>query len=282
MSLADHWYVGDDAGASNDTYISIYGTTTNAGYAETFTAGSSYSIGSVKVRIFKVGSPSGNFNVDIYACTTNVPSTAKPTGSSLANGNILANSVPTGSTGNDVTITLSSTVALTSGTMCAIVLTCPSGDASNMIRARCDNVSTLYANGSMIPGTGSPITWGTVNTTQDILFETYTGTVTHAVAAAMTMNLGFAASDSKFTARLVAAAMTLTSAFAAATLSFGVKVSSVAMTLASMLSGGTKVRRSQMWPPESAGRTLSTTAKIMNSGEQLILIGHKNIYVGSV
>ncbi len=78
----------------------------------------------VTLNVEKVGSPSGNFTVSLYALTAGVPS-----GSPLATVNTTATSVGTGAQ----TFTFASSYAATT-TSYAIVASCANGDVSNYIK----------------------------------------------------------------------------------------------------------------------------------------------------
>lgn len=88
--------------------------------AQTFIPSSDYRIGAVSLLLSKSGTPSGNLNVSIRATDGG----GGPSGTDLASGNILANSVSNGYN----YVTLNQTAVLSSGTRYAIVFSCPDGD----------------------------------------------------------------------------------------------------------------------------------------------------------
>ena len=150
---------------------SIYGTTWAA---QSFTASSSYSIGSIKALIFRTGSP-GTITASIRA----TDGSGFPTGSDInsVTGTTNGNTLPTDSPYEWREITLSSPVSVTSGTKYAIVLRAADGSVSNYFSWRL-NISDEYAGGTWSLSLNSGSTWGNFgDDTSDFLFEVYTGFV---------------------------------------------------------------------------------------------------------
>jgi len=172
LILKDHWYVGDDADATNASSLTaIWGVNW---YAETFTAESDYDIKAVILRLRKVGTPVGNFNVTIYTCTTNDPATAKPAAATASTASIVGTDAPTDATGADVILTFSTTTSLTAGNMYAIVMSNPNcSGTANTVTPRYDNSGTVYAGGHRTVSGNSGASWGTITATSDFLFRTY-------------------------------------------------------------------------------------------------------------
>lgn len=112
--------------------------------AQTFTAESSYSIGMVKLRLFRIGSP-GTLTAAIYA----VDGSDLPTGSALCSGTTNGNSLTTDTSGSIRSIFFSTTAELTNAVKYAIVLTAPSGNAGNLAAWRWDLVAS-YAGGQYL------------------------------------------------------------------------------------------------------------------------------------
>lgn len=139
---------------------------------QTFTPAISHTITSVKVKIFRTGSP-GTVNFGVYAT-----SAGKPTGATLCTGTLDGNSLPTTTT--TLTEVALSGALLTAGTMYAIVFSAPSGaNSSNAISLRVKAAGT-YAGGSYIFSSNSGSSWST--DAGDIVFDEYGIPATGAVA----------------------------------------------------------------------------------------------------
>lgn len=138
--------------------------------AQTFTAGSSYTLGSVVLNLSKIPGYTGNAYVKIKA----VDGTGKPTGADLALGVITPSEIPLYATFSWVTCDFSSPVALTSGTKYAIIVKGGSSSPYLCWAYKDGSGSDPYAGGSTYATTDSGATWaaGTVNV--DYLFKTYT------------------------------------------------------------------------------------------------------------
>lgn len=168
-TLKDYFNTGDNNGNS------ILGSTW---CAQTFTASSSYTIGSVKLKLWKAGSP-GTFTVSIRA----VDGSNHPTGSDLASGTINGNDLGA-STGAFVEISLTS-YALTSGTSYAIVCRATGGSAGNYVAWR-DATGDSYAGGSADYSTNSGSSWDkTPISGEDFMFETYEANTTYTLTTAV-------------------------------------------------------------------------------------------------
>lgn len=158
----------DSYAGSNDSFVRIYGTTW---IAQTFTASSSYSISSVKLRISKNGDP-GNVTVAITHIDGSTP--PKPDITDIRCTVTISNSgIPTSDTGVYTEFAFSSPASLVSGTVYAIVISAPAGSAVNHeIRWRTDVTSPSYSGGNQATSSNSGSSWTTVTAT-DQLFETY-------------------------------------------------------------------------------------------------------------
>ncbi|MBF4482335.1 hypothetical protein [Dehalococcoides mccartyi] len=145
--------IGSAASISQATYYSgtvsnVYGT---SWYGQTFTPVSDIYVNSIALWCQKILSPSGNFNVYIYAVSGGVP-----TGTALATGSISASTIS--GTAGAQTFYLSQSTKLSSGTSYALAVSCPTGDASNYIKVWSKN-SDAYASGTKCSSSDSGITW---------------------------------------------------------------------------------------------------------------------------
>lgn len=160
-TLKDSFDTGDDTQVSE--------TSDAEWQAQTFTASSSYSIGSVTLKLWRSGNP-GTLTVSIRATTGGA--TAVPTGSDLASGTLDVSAVPT-TAGSAAwsTITFSAATALVSGTIYAIIIRV-SGAGFLYLR---DDTGSGYSSGRRGYSTNSGSTWinGNFSSTDDLLFRTY-------------------------------------------------------------------------------------------------------------
>lgn len=163
MALKDSYNTNDDSARS------IYGSNWEA---QTFTPASSYSIGSVKLKLYKSGNP-GTFTVSIRAT-----SSGEPTGNDLASGTTDADTLTTDSSGEWREITFGSSYSLNNGTQYAIVCRATSGNSSNRTYWRGDSSSPTYSGGTLVISSNSGSSW-TVASTYDLMFETYDAVTTH-------------------------------------------------------------------------------------------------------
>ena len=155
-TLKDYCNTGDD---------SNYSVRSTWFFVQTFTASSSYEITSVKVQIFKTGTPVGNLNINIYEVDVN----HKPTGASLTSGSIVADSISTVKAFVEIALT---PYQLTSGTEYAIVVSCPDSSVGNLVNWRKDAVNS-YVGGVVGYSGDSGSTWSVAATDGDAMFETY-------------------------------------------------------------------------------------------------------------
>ena len=158
-SLYDYYNTGDD-GADGMSSSNKY-------QAQTFTASASYTIESVKLKLFKTGSP-GTFTVEIQG----VDGSGDPDGSAITSGTYDGDTLTTSTSGAWYQITFGAGTALTSGTEYAIVVYCSTADASNYITMRLDSSSPTYSDGYRVTSTDGGSSWSQ-DTTRDYVFETY-------------------------------------------------------------------------------------------------------------
>ncbi len=167
-TLQDYYNTGDDgersfSGASWES--------------QTFTAGASYEVTSVKLKCFRGGSGVATVTVAIKATSGGLP-----TGANLAEATMAYNDLPLSA--DWVTFTFGSSYSLTSGTKYAIVFY---NNQSYDTRWRCDGSSPTYSGGSRVYSINSGSSW-TEDTTRDFLFETYEYATTY-VEGTGTLNI---------------------------------------------------------------------------------------------
>lgn len=99
-------------------------------YCGTFTAGSTYTITSIGLRLARNGTTPGTITVSIRATSGGLP-----TGADLCSGTYDGSTIPTG-TPVWISITLGAGTSLSSGVTYAVIFRAPSGDSSNNISVR--------------------------------------------------------------------------------------------------------------------------------------------------
>lgn len=152
-NLYEYYNTGDDGGRV--TWSGVGDT------AQTFTPQVSHRITSVKLKLYRVGSP-GTLTVGIRATAG-----GQPTGGDLVSGTTNGNTLPTASPYEWREITLGAGYNLVAGTQYAIVLQV-GGDASNYVVWRWDKTSPTYAGGFLCAGSGE--SW-TQYPDYDMMFE---------------------------------------------------------------------------------------------------------------
>ena len=134
--------------------------------AQTFTPSVDHIITSVKLLLYRVGSPS-TITVSIRAT-----SAGKPTGADLASGTTSADTLTTNTAGEWREITFSSGALLLASTMYAICVRCPGGDGSTKyLMMRDDASSATYTDGKEVSSGDSGTTWTAPVDNQDYMFE---------------------------------------------------------------------------------------------------------------
>jgi hypothetical protein len=149
-------------------YDNIYSTFWRA---QTFTTGVAYTISSVKLLIFRVGSP-GTLTIGIRA----VDGDGRPTGSDLTSGTYDCDAITTTETGEWIEISLTN-YALSASTTYAIVARATSGNGSNTVNWLEGNPGG-YTDGKQCTSSNSGSTWSDAAGTYDYGFETYSPGVT--------------------------------------------------------------------------------------------------------
>ena len=155
MALQEYYNTGDDG---------AYFIKTTYRPGQTFTTQSAYTIGSVKVLLYRdEGTSPGTITCDLYSTSAGLP-----TGAALATGTFNGNTLPEGA-GNAIWQEISFTVpyALSTATMYAIALY--SGDGATAAWWRYDGSSPTYTGGTFVYYFGG---W-TANSGRDNMFELY-------------------------------------------------------------------------------------------------------------
>ncbi len=152
-TLQDYYNTGDNSGQGIDS---------GTWYAQTFTVSDTYQILSVKLLLYRIGTP-GTITVQIRTASGNLP-----TSTVLTSGTSNANTLPTGSPYEWREITFSSSQLLTSGVQYAIVV----GSSSGTLGWRIHVTSPTYAGGRGCVSNDSGVNWGGQNTV-DTMFETW-------------------------------------------------------------------------------------------------------------
>ncbi|GEM_PF-282338 len=167
QTLHEYYNTGDD------TAHSFYGVYWDA---QTFTPQVTHQIASVKLLLYRTGNP-GTVTVSIRATSGGLP-----TGADLASGTTNGNTLPDTSPGEWHTITFTTPITLTAGTMYAIVVRVPSGSTTNRLHWRFDSTSATYPRGTKCRSSDSGSSW-TSDTTHDFMFEEYSPAQENSVQA---------------------------------------------------------------------------------------------------
>jgi len=131
-SKREYYDTGDDSHGSPQG---------NTWVTQTFTPSVSHRIKSVKIKVWRTGSP-GTMTVTITST-----SGGEPTGSILCSGTYDGNTVTTAEPGAWYEITLGDGANLSAGTQYSIVVKAPTGDSGNNLHWRCDTSSPTYSGG---------------------------------------------------------------------------------------------------------------------------------------
>lgn len=131
---------------------------------QTFTPGITHLLGSVKLKLFRVGSP-GTITVSIRAT-----SAGKPTGGDLCSGTIDSAVITEDTNGEWYEITLGDGYQVAADTQYAIVVRAPSGDVDNKLSLLADTSSPTYTGGTHVDSSDSGADWNTYSGV-DLLFE---------------------------------------------------------------------------------------------------------------
>jgi hypothetical protein len=159
--LAAGPYVYEYYNTGDDNHVWLYGSTWAA---QTFTPSVAHTITSVKLKLFRVGSP-GTVTVSIRAT-----SGGQPAGGALCSGTTTGDTLTTSAPGEWREITLGSGYGLSGGTTYAIVVRATGGDSSNYLWWRVDGSSPAYAGGMYLLSFNSGSIW-TSGASYDLMFE---------------------------------------------------------------------------------------------------------------
>ena len=155
-TLYEYYNTGDDA------QTPMYG---NWWRGQTFTPSVAHKITSVKLRLYRTGSP-GTLTVSIKA----VDGSSHPTGADLCSGTIDGDTLTTDTEGAWYEITLGDGYELSASVKYAIVGRALGGDASNKVHWRGDQSSPTYAGGCLEVSLNGGSSW-TSYPTVDAMFE---------------------------------------------------------------------------------------------------------------
>jgi len=143
--------------------------------AQTFTPATAHKITSVKLLLYRVGSP-GQVTVGIRA----TDGSGHPTGEDLCSGTTNGNTLPTESPFEWREITLGDGYNLNADTKYAIVVRMPGGDGANYVQWRRDGSSPTYTKGNAESSNNSGETWATL-TSWDFMFEEWGEAIEEAI-----------------------------------------------------------------------------------------------------
>jgi len=153
--LHEYYNTGDDS------YVSIYG---DIWKAQTFTPSTNHKVTSVKLLLYRVGSP-GTVTVSIRATTD-----GKPTGADLCVGTTDGNTLTTNTAGEWREITLGNGYDLSADTQYAIVIRALNAISTNRVVWCLDASSPTYGDGTYVYSSDSGDSW-TVDNARDCMFE---------------------------------------------------------------------------------------------------------------
>lgn len=130
-----------------------------------FTPAAAHKITSVKLKMYKVGSPP-TITIGIYE----VDGEGKPTGDALCSGSTLGSTLTTDTDGEWREITLGAGYNLDADTMYAIVAKAPGGSTVNCGKLRYDNDDGTYPGGGFLYTDDSGANWY-IHEDDDAMFE---------------------------------------------------------------------------------------------------------------
>ncbi len=154
-SMMDGYNTGFDG---NATAYGVYQK------AQTFTTTNSYYVSSLVLNIYRMNSP-GNITVSLLNAVGGLPY-----GSAIVYGTYDTSALGNNTPGN-VSISLSPVVLSAYGEY-AIVLDCPTGNATDYVGWMMDSSSPTYTAGSRIDSVNDGLTW-TIDNTDDFMFEVW-------------------------------------------------------------------------------------------------------------
>ena len=155
-TLYEYYNTGDDSRAP------FYGERWRA---QTFTPATAHKITSVKLKLYRLGSP-GTITVGIRATDAD----GHPTGADLCSGTTNGNTLPTGSPYEWREITLGAGYDLSADVKYAIVVRALDGDGDNLIYWQLDSTDPTYPGGNYEYSNTGGSSW-TSRTDFDFMFE---------------------------------------------------------------------------------------------------------------
>ena len=161
-TLRDYYNTG------GDNYESIGNP--NVWRAQTFTISASYILTSVKLLIYREGSPG-----DLIVSVQGVDGSGHPDDSDLTSYTYDTTGLTTNIAGEWITITFATSVTLAATTKYAIVLKAVGGSAGNVVRWKRDGTSPTYTGGNLEITNSGAGNWA-ASATNDMMFETWGGT----------------------------------------------------------------------------------------------------------
>ena len=157
--MRKYQYYDTGADGDRDAYTNNWG-------GQTFTPAMTHLIASVKLKLFRVGTP-GTLLVSIRAT-----SAGKPTGGDLCSGTIDANTLTEDTNGDWYEITLGNGYEVAPDITYAIVIKATGGDADNKVSWRADVSFPTYLGGTYVSSSDSGTDWSAFSGV-DTMFEVW-------------------------------------------------------------------------------------------------------------
>lgn len=149
---------------TTDDFIRIYDVKWRA---ETFTASSDHTLSSVKMKVYRIGSP-GTVTVGIYNTTAGAPS-----GTPIVSNTFDGNALTTSTAGEVKEITFASPPLLTNGSVYAIVASASTGSNSNELDWLSTSTGGGFTGGNIWASEDGGSTWPSNLTPTVFWFENY-------------------------------------------------------------------------------------------------------------
>ena len=156
----EHYITGDSA------QVAIYG---NLRQGQSFTTDNAHTITSIKLLLFRVGSP-GTLTITVKAVDEN----GHPSGAALCSGTTNGNTLATAYPYEWRTISLGSGASLRGNTKYALYGECEGADSDNCVNCRHDHADSAYSGGCRLYSDDAGSSWD--ETISDLMFEEW-GTV---------------------------------------------------------------------------------------------------------
>lgn len=148
---------------NDDTYLEVFDFVVPA---QTFTAISSHTASSFRVKLYKYGNPTGDLTISLRATDGN----GHPTGSDLSSTTMPASILTTNTNGAWYTVWPTPEYTLSAGVKYAVVVKLAGGNNNNEVRWRTDASSPTYSGGNEEESYNGGSTWQT-HTEWDNMFE---------------------------------------------------------------------------------------------------------------